>query len=65
MSSASTTPRFTEKQGQYLAFIYMYTLVNDQPPAEADMQRIVTSTTCGVQPGGSPVAGRRARGSDQ
>ena len=38
MSSASP-PRFTEKQGQYLAFIYMYSLVNGQPPAEADMQR--------------------------
>ena len=39
MSSAETTPRFTETQGQYLAFIYMYSLVNGRPPAEADMQR--------------------------
>lgn len=31
--------RFTEKQGQYLAFIYHYTKVNGRPPAEADMQR--------------------------
>jgi repressor LexA len=31
--------RPTEKQGQYLAFIYYYTKVNGQPPAEADMQR--------------------------
>ena len=31
--------RFTEKQGQYLAFIYYYTKVNARPPAEADMQR--------------------------
>lgn len=30
---------FTAKQGQYLAFIYMYTKVNGRPPAEADMQR--------------------------
>ena len=29
----------TEKQGQYLAFIYYYTKVNGQPPAEADMQQ--------------------------
>ena len=29
---------FTEKQGQYLAFIYYYTKINGQPPAEADMQ---------------------------
>jgi hypothetical protein len=30
-------PEYTEKQGQYLAFIYYYTLVNGLPPAEADM----------------------------
>ena len=30
---------YTEKQGQYLAFIYNYTLINGRPPAEADMQR--------------------------
>ncbi|MBI2688056.1 MAG: MarR family transcriptional regulator [Acidobacteria bacterium] len=30
---------FTEKQGQYLAFIYYYTKLNGRPPAEADMQR--------------------------
>jgi DNA-binding MarR family transcriptional regulator len=30
---------FTEKQGQYLAFIYYYTKVNGRPPAEADMRR--------------------------
>jgi len=32
-------PRFTERQGQYLAFIHYYTKVNGRPPAEADMQR--------------------------
>lgn len=31
--------RFTDKQGQYLAFIHAYTLVLGRPPAEADMQR--------------------------
>ncbi len=31
--------RFTEKQGQYLAFIEAYTRVHGHPPAEADMQR--------------------------
>ena len=36
--SLKSTPRFTEKQGQYLAFIYTYALVNRRPPAEADMQ---------------------------
>ena len=30
---------FTEKQGQYLAFIFYYTKVNGRPPAEVDMQR--------------------------
>lgn len=30
---------FTAKQGQYLAFIHLYTKVNGQAPAEADMQR--------------------------
>jgi Mn-dependent DtxR family transcriptional regulator len=34
-----STPGFTEKQGQYLAFIYAYTRVNGCPPAEADLQR--------------------------
>jgi DNA-binding MarR family transcriptional regulator len=31
--------RFTEKQGQYLAFIYVYAHMFGQAPAEADMQR--------------------------
>jgi len=30
---------FTEKQGQYLAFIYAYSRTFRRPPAEADMQR--------------------------
>lgn len=34
-----TAPRFTEKQGQYLAFIHAYTVINQRPPAQADMQR--------------------------
>jgi hypothetical protein len=29
---------WTEKQGQYLAFIYNYTVIHGEPPAEADMQ---------------------------
>jgi DNA-binding MarR family transcriptional regulator len=29
---------FTPKQGQYLAFIDAYTLVNGRPPAQADIQ---------------------------
>ena len=38
MSSKSSTS-FTEKQGQYLAFIHTYTLLNRQSPAEADFQK--------------------------
>jgi len=30
---------YTEKQGQYLSFIYYYTKVNRRPPAEADLQQ--------------------------
>jgi Mn-dependent DtxR family transcriptional regulator len=36
--------RFTETQGQYLAFIHAYALVNGRPPAEADMQRFFAVT---------------------
>lgn len=38
-AGASPTPSFTQKQGQYLAFIYAYTVVMRRPPAEADLQR--------------------------
>ena len=31
-------PDFTDKQGQYLAFIYSYTRIHGRPPAEADLQ---------------------------
>ena len=31
-------PAFTEKQGQYLAFIWTYGLLNARSPAERDMQ---------------------------
>ena len=37
-------PLFTPRQGQYLAFIYAYTLVNGRPPAQADMQRFFRLT---------------------
>jgi Mn-dependent DtxR family transcriptional regulator len=30
---------FTEKQGQYLAFIYNYSKIHDRAPAEADLER--------------------------
>ena len=46
MNRAATDshPVFTPRQGQYLAFIHAYTLVNGQPPAEADMVRFFRTT---------------------
>jgi hypothetical protein len=35
----SVAPSFTAKQGQYLAFIYNYTKMHRQAPAELDMER--------------------------
>ena len=35
---------FTEKQGQYLAYIYNYTVINGRPPAEADLQYFFCTT---------------------
>ena len=37
MAIPSTT-NFTDLQGQYLAFIYCYSVLNRRPPAEADFQ---------------------------
>ncbi len=39
MTDRATTPPYTDKQGQYLTFIYYYTKLNRQAPSEADMQR--------------------------
>jgi DNA-binding MarR family transcriptional regulator len=45
MNRAADSRRdFTLKQGQYLAFIHAYTLVNGRPPAEADMIRFFRVT---------------------
>jgi hypothetical protein len=35
----STAPSFTAKQGQYLAFIFHYSKLHRQAPAESDVQR--------------------------
>jgi len=35
----TSSQRFTQKQGHYLAFIYVYARMFGQAPAEADMQR--------------------------
>ena len=39
MSMTPPGASFTDKQGQYLAYIYAYTRVQGRPPAEADLQR--------------------------
>ena len=39
MAFGLALPPFTEKQGQYLAFIYAYGRIFRRPPAEADLQR--------------------------
>jgi hypothetical protein len=46
---------YTEKQGQYLAFIYNYTLINGRPPAEADMQRYFWRKPSHCSPDGDQV----------
>ena len=39
MASVSRPARtFTHKQGQYLAYIHLYTRLHRRPPAETDMQ---------------------------
>ena len=37
-------PSFTARQGQFLAYIHHYTILNGRPPAEADMQRFFRTT---------------------
>lgn len=39
LDGRSAGPDFTEKQGQYLAYIWAYTQINGRPPAERDLQR--------------------------
>ena len=43
-TSGEPRPAFTPLQGQYLAFIHAYTLVNGQPPAEHEMMRFFQVT---------------------
>src|SRR5215210_946557 len=51
-------PGFTEKQGQYLAFIDAYTRVNARPPAEIDMQRYFKVTPPQRAPDGAHAGAR-------
>lgn len=39
MKDAAKKPEPTERQGQFLAYIHQYSLVNGCAPAEADMER--------------------------
>ena len=68
-SAGSSTPRrFTEKQGQYLAFIYVYSRMFRQAPAEADIQRhfrvsppsvhqmIITLSLCRIDQPANPAS---------
>lgn len=43
------TASFTEKQGQYLAFIFMYAKVNRRPPAVMDIARFFEVTPPSAQ----------------
>ena len=43
-AAADSRPRFTAKQGQYLAFIHAYRRLLGRSPAEADMQRFFLVT---------------------
>ena len=43
-TAGDSHPIFTPRQGQYLAFIHAYTLVNGRPPAQADIQRFFQVT---------------------
>ncbi|MEK7241040.1 MAG: MarR family transcriptional regulator [Gemmatimonadota bacterium] len=42
--TASMNPAPTARQGQFLAYIFQYSLVNGCAPAEADMQRFFRIT---------------------
>jgi repressor LexA len=44
----ATSKTYSDKQGQYLAFIYYYTKVNGRAPAEADMERYFRVTAPSV-----------------
>ena len=43
-AAGDSYPDFTPRQGQYLAFIHAYTLVNGRPPAQSDIQRFFQVT---------------------
>jgi Mn-dependent DtxR family transcriptional regulator len=48
LAEPTVTARYTALQGQYLAFIYAYSTIHRQPPAEADMQAFFRVTAPSV-----------------
>ncbi len=54
--SPSAKP-FTPKQGQYLAFIHLYTRLHRKPPAETDMQEYFRVSPPSVHQMGLTLAG--------
>jgi repressor LexA len=40
----SSNPRYTQRQGQFLAYIHQYGVLNGRAPAEADMERFFRIT---------------------
>ena len=58
-ASPSSPPRFTDRQGQYLAFIHTYSLLNGRAPAEADIQIYFRVTPPSVH---SMIVGLERRG---
>ena len=43
-SSLDKKPKYTPRQGQFLAFIHYYAKLNRRPPAESDMARFFEIT---------------------
>ena len=43
-SGMDKKPKYTPRQGQFLAFIHYYAKLNGRPPAEADMVRYLKNT---------------------
>lgn len=48
LAAGTATAEYTALQGQYLAFIYAYSTLHRQPPAEADMQAFFRVTAPSV-----------------
>ncbi|MEM9093269.1 MAG: hypothetical protein AAGC93_31660 [Cyanobacteria bacterium P01_F01_bin.53] len=49
VEAEKASPSFTDKQGQYLAYIYNYSQIHGQPPAQADIRSFFGVTPPTVQ----------------